>query len=146
MKSQAKKMMYGIAVVTLTSAFSAGCATTPADPGELVQPYRTVVRAEMEGASEHPEAQRHLERAHENGKMAAKSIIFEEDAEVTERFIDRAQADAQLALEVTRRENAEEDLSAVEASLELLEDLDEMQEAQANSPRKAFGESKVAGK
>jgi len=77
---------------------TAGCATT-LSADEIAEPKARIAAAEEAGASENPEAALHLNLANDQFERASKLIELGENARAA-RFLDRASADAELALEL----------------------------------------------
>ena len=96
------------------SLAACGGAAVPQDA--LTAAEASVKGAEVGGASENPKAALHLKLAKEQIEKA-KALIADDDNEEAKRVIDRAQADADLALALAREGKARAD--AAEANEQL---------------------------
>lgn len=97
--------------IAAASALACGGAAVPQEALSAAQ--ASAKGAEVGGANEDPKAQLHLKLAHEQIEKAKKLIADDENEEAA-RVIDRAQADADLALALaqeakSRREAKEAD-------------------------------------
>jgi hypothetical protein len=86
-----------------TSALACGGAAVPQEP--LTAAQAAVKGAEVGGANEDPKAQLHLKLANEQIEKAKKLIADDENEEAA-RLIERAQADADLALALAEQGKA----------------------------------------
>ena len=93
----------GISAALATSAMACGGAAVPQEA--LTAAQASVKGAEVGGANEDPKAQLHLKLANEQIEKAKKLIADDENEEAA-RVIDRAQADADLALALAQEGNA----------------------------------------
>lgn len=95
-----------------------GCASSGLDQQRLVDTQATVSAVEELDEAEHPEVSLHLEYARDQ-LSAARRLLDEGEDEAAARMLERAHADAQLALTMARtersRKEAEDAWSEVEA-------------------------------
>jgi hypothetical protein len=107
----------------LTTSFVAGiglmalaCGSTP-QPTERLASAQAAVRAAKEvGAKDVPQAQLHTQLAEEQVQQAQK-MIEDGDNERAEMVLRRAQADAELAVALTRENDSQKQAQAAEAAL-----------------------------
>ncbi len=92
-------------------ALCAGCASVPAPTDRLESSAAAIRAAEEVGATKVPQAALHLELAREQ-EAHAKQALSDGDKEAAGSLLMRAQADAELAVALTR-----EDQSRVDAVL-----------------------------
>lgn len=78
-----------------------GCASTNVSPDRIAAPKAKIAAAEEAGAKENPDASLHLKLANDQYERATK-MMKEGDEERAERMLERASADAELALELAR--------------------------------------------
>lgn len=95
-----------------------GCASTGLDQQRLVDTQATVTAVEELGEAEHPEVSLHLKYARDQ-LAAARRLLDEGEDEAAARMLERAHADAQLALAMARtqrsRQEAQEAWDEVES-------------------------------
>lgn len=100
---------------TAALALAACAARTPAAVPELADARAAVSAADAVGAQEHPEARLHMKLAKEQLEQAEG--LLGEDAQRAARLLQRAEADARLALALARaadlRQEAEESVSRI---------------------------------
>jgi hypothetical protein len=95
-----------LSLVVVTAAV--GCATAPIPSEKLAATEGAARAAEEFGANEHPEAQLYLKLAQEQ-LDEAKSRIERKDMDRVPALLARAQADAELALELSKSIEAKEE-------------------------------------
>ena len=101
---------------TLTAALiSMGCASAPAPTDHLTSAEAAVRASEEVGASKVPQAELHYALAKEQVDKARK-LMDEEENERAKSILQRAKADAELALVLTREHKAKEDADRAEAA------------------------------
>ncbi|MFO0750954.1 MAG: DUF4398 domain-containing protein [Myxococcota bacterium] len=88
----------------LTLPLAAGCASTSVSPDRVAEPKARIAAAEEAGAEENPTAALHLKLARDQYDHANK-LIKNGDEERARRMLDRATVDAELALELARRDD-----------------------------------------
>ncbi len=97
--------------VVATSLLMAACGGSAVPQGKVVEAKSSVSAAEAVGAQDEPKASLHLKLA-TDGIVEAEKLIAEEKNEEAAAALDRAKADADLALAMTReaktRASAEE--------------------------------------
>lgn len=101
--------MRHILVLASLVVAAAGCATTSISTQQLAESEGAARAAEEFGANEHPEAQLYLKLAHEQLNEAKALIEKKKDLERVPMLLERAQADAELALELSRSIEAREE-------------------------------------
>ena len=95
---------------------SAACGGAAVPQETLTAAQASVKGAEVGGANEDPKAQLHLKLANEQIDKA-KKLIEDGDNEEAARVIDRAQADADLALALAQQAKALRDAKEADESL-----------------------------
>jgi hypothetical protein len=109
-----RKLMSSIFVSALL--LTAACASAP-PPTERMASAQSAMRAAKEvGASQFPTAQLHSQLAQEQFDQAQKAIA-DGDNERAERLLQRATADAELALAIARASVSEREANEAEATL-----------------------------
>jgi uncharacterized protein HemY len=89
-----------------TSALALGCGASYAAPAQHLADAQSAERSAAElGAANQPNAQLHLQLAHEQ-IGAANAAIRAGDNERADRLLARARSDAELAIALTREETA----------------------------------------
>jgi hypothetical protein len=88
------------------SSLILGCATVFPPPAQHLADAQSAERAASEvGAANQPKAQLHLQLAHDQ-IIQANAAIRDGDNEKADRLLVRAKSDAELAIALTREENA----------------------------------------
>lgn len=95
--------IHTVLLAALGIALLAGCATTNLPPEEIAAPKGKIAAAEEAGATEDPQAALHLTLAHDQFERASK-LLATGDNERASRWLARADADAELALELAHLE------------------------------------------
>jgi uncharacterized protein DUF4398 len=89
-----------------TCALACGCGITYAIPSQQLADAQSAERSATElGAASEPNAQLHLQMAHEQ-IVAANAAIRDGDNESATRLLSRARSDAELAIALTREATA----------------------------------------
>lgn len=96
----------------------AGCATIDL-PTNVENPIATVAAAEERGADDNPQARLHLKMA-EDGIAQAEELSKDDDERGAKLALMRAGADADLALALLRRDDAQKKVQEVRARIEEL--------------------------
>ena len=105
--------MLGVGVIAASGAACGGAAV----PQETLTAAQAAAKgAEVGGANENPKAQLHLKLAHEQIEKA-KKLIADGDNEEAARVVDRAQADADLALALAQQAKALQDAKYADEQL-----------------------------
>jgi hypothetical protein len=100
-----------ITMTTATLLLALGCAGSYPPPTQQMADVESASRSANElGAQNSPKAQLHLKLADEQLKMA-KTAMEKDDNERAESLLMRAKADAELAVALTREENAKSEAS-----------------------------------
>jgi hypothetical protein len=94
--------------ISMTALLACGGAAVPQEA--LTAAQADVKGAEVGGAAENPKAALHLKLA-KDGIEAAQKQIADGDNETAARSLDRAQADAELALSLAKEAKAQGDAS-----------------------------------
>lgn len=97
----------------------AGCGSAAVPQEQLTAAEASTKGAEVAGAPEDPRANLHLKLANEE-IAKAKALIAEDDNEEAARLIDRAQADADLALSLAREARAKKEVAEAKEQIEEL--------------------------
>jgi hypothetical protein len=84
-----------------TLALGLGCASAPLPTQQLGQAQGAIRAADETGASRHPRANLHLKMARDQVR-AAETLIREEEMLEAKVLLERAEADAELALALAR--------------------------------------------
>jgi hypothetical protein len=106
-------------VVGILAAFVASCASTGIPAQELSGPKASVRAAEAVGAENHPQAALHLKMARD-GIEEAERLIGNEENRQAEMALDRAEADAQLALALTEEQKVKAEAESARRKVEAL--------------------------
>jgi uncharacterized protein DUF4398 len=89
-----------------TSALIVGCGASYAPPSQHLADAQAAERSASDlGAAAQPNAQLHLQLAHEQ-ILAANAAIRDGDNERADRLLARAKSDAELAIALTREQGA----------------------------------------
>lgn len=94
-----------------------GCSSTPVPKAEIAGAQAALVSAENQGAT--PYAPVEMDRARNKLRRAEKAMR-QEDYNEAKRLADEAQADAELALALTGKAEAEQAVREMEISIEVL--------------------------
>jgi hypothetical protein len=97
-----------------------GCAGAPPQDA-LTAAEKSISAAEVGGAEETPKAKLHLKLARDQ-VAEAKELIEEDEIERAELVIERAQADAEVALAAARHEKARQEADDIIADVKKLKD------------------------
>ena len=109
--------MIGVLCATLLSL---GCAGAPKPTDQLVRTEAALRAAEEVGVSDAPQAQLHRTLAQEQLEKAKKLIEEDENAQA-KSVLERAKADAELALAIARQQEAKTAADNAEAALNAAE-------------------------
>ncbi len=100
-----------IFTIIATSLFAFGCAGNYPAPTQQMADVQSANRSANElGAQNNPKAQLHLKLAEEQ-LQKAKVAMEHDDNKSAERLLTRAKADAELAVALTREDNAKAEAS-----------------------------------
>lgn len=106
-------------IAMATALFGVGCATSHLNEQRLVDTQATVTAVEELDEAEDPEVSLHLKYARDQ-LTAARRLADEGDEEEANRMLERAQADAQLALAMARTEHSRQEAREAQAEVEEL--------------------------
>lgn len=95
-------------IVMLAALCVGGCASSGLDQQRLVDTQAAVAAVEESEESEHPEVSLHLKYARDQ-LAAARRLMDEGEDEAAARMLERAHADAQLALAMARTQRSREE-------------------------------------
>jgi hypothetical protein len=95
-------------VAVLAALCVGGCASSGLDQQRLVDTQATVSTVEELGAAEHPDVSLHLKYARDQ-LAAARRLSDEGEDAAAARMLERAHADAQLALAMARTQRSREE-------------------------------------
>jgi hypothetical protein len=99
-------MKTSIVTITITSLFALGCGASYPPPTQQMADVEAADRSAIElGAQKHPQAQLHLKLAEEQLALA-KTAMEDDDNKGAGSLLARAKADAELAIALTREDNA----------------------------------------
>lgn len=113
-KLASRTLWVGLAAVFAASAVACGGAAVPQET--LTAAQASAKGAEVGGATEDPKAQLHLKLANEQIEKA-KKLIEDGNNEEASRLVDRAQADADLALALAEQGKALKDAKDADEQL-----------------------------
>jgi len=108
-----------VSVIWVAGLCLAGCGSAAIPQEQLSAAQAAAKGAEAAGAPEDPRAMLHLKLANEQIEKA-KALIAEDDNEEAARLIERAQADADLALLLAREARAKKDVAEANEQIEQL--------------------------
>jgi hypothetical protein len=95
-----------IALCSLGALALVACASNPLPPAKVTDTQAAISAADAVGASNHPRASLHMKLAREQLQQA-EALLRDGDDEEARLVIDRARLDAELALALTREEQAQ---------------------------------------
>lgn len=106
-----------LSLILLTGLTSLGCASFP-PPAERLNTTEGAIRGAVEvGAEQIPRAALHLKLAQEQTEKARR-LMEDEDNELADESLRRAQADAELAIAIARETQAVKKADEAEAALQ----------------------------
>jgi hypothetical protein len=106
---------FGAVTGLLVLSGASGCASSPEPTERLVSAQAAMRAAQEVGANGNPQAQLHAQLAREE-LARAKKLIEDGDNERAERLLQRATADAELAVAVTRESKSRNEAAAAEGT------------------------------
>jgi hypothetical protein len=116
----AHNRLVSIALATAAACMVAvGCGGAPPPNDQFAATQAAIRAADEVGASEDPQAALHLKLARE-GLTKAKALMEEEDNEPAEALLLRAEADAELARTLARKQSTRQSADDAMAALEKL--------------------------
>lgn len=104
----------------LTGILVVGCGSAAVPQERLTSAQAAVKGAEVAGAPEDPKAALHLKLANEQ-IARAKALISDDQNEDAARVLDRAQADADLALMLAKESRAKREAAGAREQIEELQ-------------------------
>jgi hypothetical protein len=110
------RMVAGGSLVLLVAS---GCASPSVTSKEYSEPRETLAAARQVGTTETQQASLYMQYAEENLEHADK-LIAEEEHDRARYYLDRAEADAELALAYAERASTKQDLEKLEARIDEL--------------------------
>ena len=108
-----------VSVIWAAALCLAGCGSAAVPQEQLTGAQASAKGAEVAGAPQDPRANLYLKLANEE-IAKAKASIAEGDNEEAARLVDRAQADADLALPLAKEARAKKDVADAKAQIEEL--------------------------
>ena len=114
MKTTPRRTSLAVATALL---FASGCAANNFNQQRMVDTQATVAAVEELDEDEDPEVSLHLKYARDQ-LAAARRLLDEGDEDEANRMLDRAHADAQLALAMARTERSRKDAREAWAEVE----------------------------
>lgn len=109
----------GVAGVALTVFAAIGCGKSAMPPPKMTETHSAIAAAEAVGANKHPRAALHLKLANDQLRQA-ETLIQDEQQEEARLVLERARADAELALVLTR---SDQQRSEAQRALEQVREL-----------------------
>lgn len=103
-------------VVTFLSLFALGCASPEVTSKEYSEPRETLAAAQQAQVSSDSQANIYIQYAKENLQVADE-LIKEKKNDRARFYLDRAQADAKLALAYARRDTTRSELKKIETKI-----------------------------
>lgn len=101
---------------SLVFIVGSGCASPAVTSKEYSEPRETLAAAKQVGTTENRQASLYMQYAEENLEHADK-LIAEEEHDRARYFLDRAEADAELALAYAERESTRQELQELETRI-----------------------------
>lgn len=108
--------MRKLSIIALV-ALSFGCVTTTNVPSRAAEPKMMVAAAHERGAATNPEAQLHLKLAEDRIAQAERYLRAGEEREANLLLL-RAEADAEYALALLRRDDAREKAESIQLKID----------------------------
>jgi Domain of unknown function (DUF4398) len=108
------------ALIVFSAVFAAGCSSAPAPNSRLASSQAAVRGAREVGAESVPQASLHLKFSEEQ-ITEAKALIAQGNNEEADLVLQRAQADAELALSLARESAATAEAQRVLAQVQQLQ-------------------------
>lgn len=108
-----------IAGGSLVLAVASGCASPAVTSKEYSEPRETLAAARQVGTTENQQASLYMQYAEENLAHADK-LIAEEEHDRARYYLDRAEADAELALAYAERSSTKQELEKLESRIDEL--------------------------
>src|SRR5690606_2170161 len=96
-----------------------GCASQATVPARMSEPKMMIAAAQEKGAANNPEAQLHLKLAKDRVQQAER-YLREGDRSHAELLLLRAEADAEYALALLRRDQARHDAERLQKRIDAL--------------------------
>lgn len=100
--------MIRIVLGTLAALGFAACASNPLPPAKVTDTQAAISAADAVGATNHPRAALHMKLAREQLQQG-EALLREGDDEEARLVIDRARVDAELAMALTREDQAQKE-------------------------------------
>jgi hypothetical protein len=104
-------------IIATAAPFAGGCAANNVNQQRMVDTQATVAAVEELDEDEDPEVSLHLKYARDQ-LAAARRLIDEGEEEAANRMLERAHADAQLALAMARTERSRKEAREAWAKVE----------------------------
>jgi Domain of unknown function (DUF4398) len=114
-------MRYAVSSVLVVAAFVVGCGSYPAPTQKMVSAEGAIRAAQEVGASKVPQAQLHVKLAQEQVDKA-KALMQDGDNKRAEMMLMRAQADAELALSLSKEETSRAEAQQAMDQVKTLQD------------------------
>lgn len=119
MKLDHHTLIKPVALSAAVALFISACGGAALPQEKLTAAKAAVRAAEVGGAADNPKAALHLKYARDN-IAAASSLIEEEENELAAALLDRAEVDAELALELARVQAARDEAEQARQEVEEL--------------------------
>lgn len=113
-------MSFRITGVIAPLALLLGCASGPSIEPQAAQTTGAIRAAEAVGAQSNPEAALHVKLAMENHKRA-QEMLQADEKEQARRLLERAEMDAELAIALMKKHEAQQELAVVDKELSELD-------------------------
>jgi hypothetical protein len=112
--------MTRFASCTLITAFVAACGGSALPPAKVVDTQSSISAASAVGADQNPQAALHLKMARDQLKQA-QGLIDDGKDDAARLVLERADADAQVALIITREAQASENVRKARSDVDNLQ-------------------------
>jgi len=116
----------GLALMALALA---ACGSSGLSRQQLIETHSAIDATKEIGGHEHPDARLHLKYATDQLE-AAQRLMEDGEEEDANHMLDRAQADAELALQIARTEVGRKQAEAAQEEIKTLQGDDQLQSAQ----------------
>jgi hypothetical protein len=112
--------MIRFACCALLTVFAAGCGGSALPPAKVADTQSSISAAAAVGADQHPQAALHLKMARDQLKQA-QGLIDDGKSDEARLVLERADADAEVALMITREAQASENVRKARSDVDNLQ-------------------------
>jgi len=113
-------MMMRFLSTTLVTLSVVACGGTPLPPAKAADTQASISAAAAVGADQHPQAALHLKMARDQLKQA-QDLSADGKEDEAKLVVERAEADAQVALMITREAEASANLKKIQGDVQALQ-------------------------